>query len=186
MAFLATLGDAAATFNERELDFHSTAGSVHRRHRGGINGTDNRHGDVGRGRTGYSLRGADEFHLRPRSGGNAPHGSIGPLPWRDRVGAVGSGVGLVVHFALMAIMAACFVYAARNWPALVAKPIHAGIAYGLITYVVMNWVVVPIRFDSPLPPQTRAIVSQLFAHIALVGLPIALIAAKNLRGRLIA
>ena len=110
----------------------------------------------------------------------------GPFPGAAEWGAVGSGVGLVVHFALMAIMAACFVYAARNWPALVAKPIHAGIAYGLITYVVMNWVVVPIRFDSPLPPQTRAIVSQLFAHIALVGLPIALIAAKNLRGRLIA
>jgi len=110
----------------------------------------------------------------------------GPFPGATEWGAVGSGVGLVVHFALMAIMAACFVYAARNWPALVAKPIHAGIAYGLITYVVMNWVVVPIRFDSPLPPQTRAIVSQLFAHIALVGLPIALIAAKNLRGRLIA
>ena len=110
----------------------------------------------------------------------------GPFPGATEWGAVGSGVGLVVHFALMAIMAACFVYAARNWPALVAKPIHAGIAYGLITYVVMNWLVVPIRFDSPLPPQTRAIVSQLFAHIALVGLPIALIAAKNLRGRLIA
>ena len=86
----------------------------------------------------------------------------------------------------MAIMAACFVIAARNWPAIIAKPIHAGVAYGLITYVVMNWIVVPIRFDSPLPPQTRAIISQLFAHIALVGIPIALIAAKNLRGRLIA
>lgn len=110
----------------------------------------------------------------------------GPFPGATEWGAVGSGVGLVVHFALMAIMVACFVYAARNWPALIAKPIHAGIAYGLVTYVVMNWVVVPIRFDSPLPPQPRAIVSQLFAHIALVGIPIALVAAKNLRGRLTA
>lgn len=110
----------------------------------------------------------------------------GPFPGASEWGATGSVIGLVVHFVLMAIMAACFVIAARNWPAIIAKPIHAGVAYGLITYVVMNWIVVPIRFDSPLPPQTRAIISQLFAHIALVGIPIALIAAKNLRGRLIA
>ncbi len=110
----------------------------------------------------------------------------GPFPGATEWGASGSVLGLAVHFTLMAIMAACFVVAARNWPAVIAKPIHAGVVYGLITYVVMNWIVVPIRFDSPLPPQPRAIISQLFAHIALVGIPIALVAAKNLRGRLIA
>ena len=110
----------------------------------------------------------------------------GPFPGATEWGASGSMLGLVVHFTLMAIMAACFVMAARNWPALLAKPIHWGAVYGLITYVVMNWVVVPLRFDSPLPPQPRAIVSQLFAHIVLVGIPIALIAVKGLRGRLIA
>ncbi len=50
----------------------------------------------------------------------------------------------------------------------------------------MNWIVVPIRFDSPLQHQQRAIISQLLAHIDMVGIPIALVAAKNLRGRLIA
>ena len=50
----------------------------------------------------------------------------------------------------------------------------------------MNLVVVPLRFDVPLPTQPRAILSQLFAHIALVGIPIALIAAKSLRVRPIA
>ena len=110
----------------------------------------------------------------------------GPFPEATEWGAVGSGVGLVVHFTLMAIMAACFVYAARNWPILLAKPIHAGVAYGLVTYVVMNLLVVPIRFGVPLPPEPRAIASQLFAHIALVGIPIAMIAARDLRGRLTA
>jgi hypothetical protein len=110
----------------------------------------------------------------------------GPFPGATEWGAPGSVLGLAVHFVLMAIMAACFMIAARNWPALLKKPIHAGIAYGLITYVVMNWLVVPIRFDSPLPPQPRAIVSQLFAHIALVGIPIAMIAARTLRPRSIA
>jgi len=110
----------------------------------------------------------------------------GPFPGASEWGAAGSGLGLLVHFVLMAIMAACFMIAARNWPVFIAKPIHAGVAYGLVTYVVMNLVVVPLRFDVPLPTQPRAILSQLFAHIALVGIPIALIAAKSLRIRSIA
>lgn len=110
----------------------------------------------------------------------------GPFPPATEWGAAGSILGLVVHFILMAIMATYFVIAARNWPAMLAKPIQSGIVYGLVTYLVMNWVVVPVRFDVPLPPEPRSIVSQLFAHIVLVGLPIALIAAKMLRPRAIA
>ena len=36
-------------------------------------------------------------------------------------------------------------------------------------------------FDVPLPPPTRSIISQLFAHIVLVGIPIALAAARMTR-----
>ena len=46
--------------------------------------------------------------------------------------------------------------------------------YGLITYAVMNWLVVPLRFDTPLPPKPLSIATQLFAHIVLVGIPMAL------------
>jgi hypothetical protein len=63
----------------------------------------------------------------------------------------------------------------------VAHPIKWGIIYGLITYVVMNWIVVPLRFDLPLPPKTVSIFTQLFAHIVLVGIPFGLITAKTLR-----
>ena len=110
----------------------------------------------------------------------------GPFPPATDWGAAGSVLGLLVHFTLMGIMATYFVIAARNWPSLLAKPLHAGILYGLVTYVVMNWIVVPVRFDVPLPPETRSIVSQLFAHIVLVGIPMALIAAKMHRPRAIA
>lgn len=105
----------------------------------------------------------------------------GPFPPATEWGAAGSVLGLIVHFTLMAIMATYFMIAARNWPLLLAKPIQWGIVYGLLTYVVMNWIVVPVRFDAPLPPSTRSIISQLFAHTALVGIPIALTAAKMLR-----
>ena len=107
----------------------------------------------------------------------------GPFPDATEWGAAGSILGLVVHFTLMTIMAAAFVVATRNWPMLTAKPIQWGIIYGLITYVIMNWVVVPMRFDAPLPPKPVNIASQLFAHIVLVGIPIALVAARGVRAR---
>ena len=105
----------------------------------------------------------------------------GPFPQAPEWGAAGAALGLVVHFSLMAIMAAAFVLAARRVPALVDRPWLAGVGYGLITYVVMNWIVVPVRFDAPLPPKAIAIATQLFAHLALVGIPFALITARTLR-----
>ena len=107
----------------------------------------------------------------------------GPFPGASGMGAAGALLGLLVHFALMAIMAAVFVIAARQRPQLADKPIRWGILYGLATYFVMNWIVLPLRFGSPIPPQPRAIATQLFAHVVLVGIPIALVAARQLRAR---
>jgi hypothetical protein len=50
--------------------------------------------------------------------------------------------------------------------------------YGLVTYIAMNLIVVPLRFGVPLPPSGLSIATQLFAHIILVGIPVVLIAAR--------
>ncbi len=107
----------------------------------------------------------------------------GPFPQATEMGAGGAVLGLLVHFALMAIMATVYVFGARRIPALVERPIHGGVLYGLATYVVMNWLVVPVRFDTPLPPSPLSMATQLFAHIVLVGIPIALITARHLTPR---
>ena len=108
----------------------------------------------------------------------------GPFPEATDMGASGAILGLIVHFALMAIMATVYVLAARRIPALVERPIQWGVVYGLATYVLMNWLVVPMRFGTPLPPSPLSIATQLFAHIILVGIPIALIASQYLKPRL--
>ncbi len=86
-------------------------------------------------------------------------------------GLGGSLLGLGVHFALMALMAAVLGMllrqpriAAVNWAVI-------GVIYGLATYLVMYGIVLPWRFGSPFP-QTNgaAIASALFAHVVLVGL----------------
>ena len=107
----------------------------------------------------------------------------GPFPAAIDMGTAGAIVGLLTHFGLIAIMAAIYAIAAQQRPALLKKPIQWGVLYGLATYVAMNLIVVPLRFDAPLPPSARAIATQLFAHVVLVGIPIALIAARNLRPR---
>jgi hypothetical protein len=104
----------------------------------------------------------------------------GPFPSAKGWGYAGVALGLAVHFTLMAIMATIFVLAARRIPDMLASPLKWGIIYGLITYVAMNWIIVPLRFDTPLPPKPLSIATQLFAHIVLVGIPFALITARTL------
>jgi hypothetical protein len=105
----------------------------------------------------------------------------GLFPAATEMGAAGAILGLVVHFTLMAIMATIFVALVRARPVLLETPWRTALAWGVITYLAMNWLVVPLRFGTPLPPKTLSIATQLFAHIGLVGLPFALIARRFLR-----
>jgi hypothetical protein len=107
----------------------------------------------------------------------------GPFPGATDMGAAGAILGLLVHFGLMASMAAAFVLIVRARPQLLETPWRTALAFGVITYFVMNWLVVPLRFHSPLPPKPLSIATQLFAHIVLVAMPFALIAARTLRPR---
>ena len=105
----------------------------------------------------------------------------GPFPAATDMGTSGTILGLVVHFALMAIMAIVFVMAARARPAILTRPVASGIAYGLVTYVVLDLIVVPLRFPGAFPPKTMSIATQLFAHIVLVGLVFAFIARRTMK-----
>lgn len=105
----------------------------------------------------------------------------GPFPGATEMGSGGALLGLVVHFGLMAIMAAALMIAVRRRPELAANPLLLGLVFGLATYVVMNLIVVPVRFSSPLPPRPISIATQLFAHIVLVGIPMAYIARRYFR-----
>ena len=107
----------------------------------------------------------------------------GPFPSATDMGTNGAILGLVVHFTLMAIMAAIFVAVVRARPALLDTPWRTALAWGVITYFAMNWLVVPLRFHSPLPPKTLSIVTQAFAHLVLVAIPMTFIARRYLRAR---
>lgn len=105
----------------------------------------------------------------------------GPFPAATDLGTSGAILGLAVHFTLMAIMAAALMLLLRWKPERLDTPIRTGMAFGILTYFAMNWVVVPLRFGTPLPPKTLSIATQLFAHVVLVGIPMVLVARRYLR-----
>jgi len=105
----------------------------------------------------------------------------GPFPSATDMGAGGAILGLAVHFGLMAIMGTIFVLIVRARPVLLDTPWRTALAWGVITYFAMNWLVVPLRFHAPLPPKALSIVTQAFAHVVLVGIPMTFIARRYLR-----
>jgi uncharacterized membrane protein YagU involved in acid resistance len=72
-------------------------------------------------------------------------------------------------------MAAAYFLASHRLGFLVRRPVLAGIAYGVLLYVVMNFVVLPL---SALPPHvwkpTLPALTDLCSHMLFVGVPIAL------------
>jgi hypothetical protein len=95
-----------------------------------------------------------------------------------------AAAGLLVHYAIMACMAAAYMLVAQRMPALLRHPIVAGLLYGLLLWGIMYWIVKPLRWpDAPLPQRLWPIANQLFSHCLLAGVPIALIARRYLRRR---
>ena len=103
----------------------------------------------------------------------------GPFGEAPTASASWAAVGLAIHFAIMACMAAAYMLVASRlrWP--IRHPIPAGLAYGVLLWLIMYWVVKPLRWpEAPLPHTAYAIANQLFSHCLLVGVPIALTAAR--------
>ena len=109
--------------------------------------------------------------------------SIASGPFGDgmRESAAGAPLGLPVHFAIMAVIAAVYVIAAERIPALMRHWWVAGLIYGFGVWLVMYGIVLPARFGAPFPPGPVEIAKGLFAHCVLVGLPVAWIAARARR-----
>jgi hypothetical protein len=98
-----------------------------------------------------------------------------------------AALGLVLHFFNAFLIVSAFFLDARQWPALVRRPVLAGIAYGLIAYAVMNYLVVPLSnagsgLSGITIPPTPVLVNGVLIHIFGVGLP-AVFFARQAFGR---
>ncbi|MFL6592175.1 MAG: hypothetical protein ACJ8GK_05640 [Luteimonas sp.] len=94
-------------------------------------------------------------------------------------GAFTAGVGLACHFGLAFLWAALLLLAARSWPALVRRPLVSGVAFGVVVFLCMRLVVLPLSaFPRPVTFKPLATVLDLSSHMFLFGFPIAWAARK--------
>lgn len=95
-------------------------------------------------------------------------------------GPPAAAIGVLVHYAIMLVMVTAFILAAGQLPILKRLPYVCGPIYGVGLYLVMYRIVLPWRLPGPPAPFDPAgIANQIFAHTCLVGLPIAIIAARS-------
>ena len=90
-----------------------------------------------------------------------------------------AALGLLLHFLIMAVIAALFYFASRRLPVLAAQWLWSGLAYGAVVYLIMSFVIVPLSaFPGTLVPSVAAFVEGIVVHMLCVGLPIAYITSR--------
>jgi hypothetical protein len=93
-------------------------------------------------------------------------------------GLATAALGLVIHYLNAFIITGIFFAAAARWPALTRRPVFVGPPFGLVVYLVMNFVVIPLSRIGPRPIRPVVAVPEIFVHMFLIGLPIALAARR--------
>lgn len=94
-----------------------------------------------------------------------------------------AALGLSLHFGLSFLWAGIFVALARVTPRLVRRPVVAGIGFGVLVFLAMRFVVLPLSaFPYPVTFRPLATVLDLLSHAFLFGLPIALAAHRSILG----
>ena len=87
-------------------------------------------------------------------------------------------LGILLHFVVAACIAAVYFVASLKLPFLIQRAVVCGLIYGMIAYLVMNYVVVPLSNAVPGKFSLVNFIVAFIGHAFLVGLPIALITRK--------
>ena len=94
-------------------------------------------------------------------------------------GSASAVLGFILHFAMMLLIAAIFVWVRRVGPSIVRQsPFLTGPLYGVAVYFVMNRVVIPLSAFPMKVDYIPATFLSLAAHMFFIGLPIAYFASR--------
>ncbi len=120
----------------------------------------------------YGLRGVPPTRIL--------HGiAVGLLGRAALTGGPGSTVlGLLLHYFIATTVATIYIFASRSLP-LSRRPLLWGGLYGVVVYIVMNYVVIPLSRIGPRPtPPLIPLINGVAALVFCIGIPIALIARR--------
>ena len=90
-------------------------------------------------------------------------------------------LGILLHFVVATCIATVYYVASRMLPVLIRHAVVSGLIYGMIAYLGMNYVVVPLSAIGPrsAPPRLSIFLTEIIGHGFLVGLPLALLARRS-------
>lgn len=86
-------------------------------------------------------------------------------------GAQTAYLGLAIHFFISACVVGVYFLASKRYPALIRRPILYGLVYGVIVYIVMNFVVIPLSAITPGAFSLKWFCIHATGHAFCVGLP---------------
>ncbi len=92
-----------------------------------------------------------------------------------------AALGLALHFVIATSMATVYFLVARRWAALWQGPLAFGAGYGLLLYVIMNFVVVPLSAAGPGSKDPLWVGMSIAVHAVLIGVPIAVFARRAIQ-----
>jgi hypothetical protein len=93
-------------------------------------------------------------------------------------GAATAALGLALHYLIALSMSVFYYLVARRWLFLWQRPLASGAIYGLLLYLVMNFVVVPLSRAGPGSKDPLWITLSIAVHVLLIGIPIAIFARR--------
>ncbi len=95
-----------------------------------------------------------------------------------------SALGLACHFGLSVLWATIFAVAAWQLPALTRRPLLVGIGFGLVVFICMRLVVLPLSaYPRPVTFKPLATALDLLSHMLLFATPIAVVVGRAIRAR---
>jgi len=98
------------------------------------------------------------------------------------MGGTSMALGAFFHYFIATAMVAIYYAVSRFWPALIRKPYFFGLPYGVVLYLAMNLVVLPLSAAGmPSFKNTAWVVSSVVMH-AVFGVICALFARRAARG----
>ncbi len=104
-------------------------------------------------------------------------GLLGPASFQG--GATTAALGLALHYLIALSMSLVYYLVARRQPLLWRRPMLSGAAYGLLLYVIMNHVVVPLSAAAAGSKDPLWVILTIVVHALLIGIPIALCTARS-------
>jgi hypothetical protein len=112
---------------------------------------------------------------------NIAAGLLGPRSFHG--GWYTTLLGMACHFSIATGAAAVFFGVSLVIPAVLRNPWIYGPSFGVLVYLVMHYIVVPLSAvpERTAPVTPAELVDQLFSHTMFVGLPIALMARRSAR-----